>query len=253
MIDVKDALRRIARRCGYRITRWQPGVRAQAMEEALAVVKSMGLHPKVIIDGGANLGQWARSIHPLFPTARWHLIEPQPACHSELERFAAKQRDMALHRVALTRTGVREVSLTGIGEHGGSSGAYIPNSEQSLEATNTIRCPGASLDDLFSVTITSADRSLLKLDLEGHELQALTGATQLLERIEVIVCEVAFFDINDGGRPLFNDISEFLLTRGFGLFDFASLNERRRDHRLRTGDAIYVRMDSELLGDKRFD
>jgi len=98
MIEAKEAFRRIVRRCGYRITRWQPGVRGQAMEEALAVMKSMGFHPNVVIDGGANFGQWARSIHPLFPNARWHLIEPQPTCHPELARFAAKHRDMALHR-----------------------------------------------------------------------------------------------------------------------------------------------------------
>lgn len=252
MIDIKDALRRIARRCGYRITRWQPCVRAQAMEEALGLLKSMGFQPGVVIDGGANYGQWASAVHPLFPTARWHLIEPQPACHPSLARFVAKNSDMTLHGVALTQPNVREVSLTGIGASGGSSGAYIPGVGQPLDATETIRCPAATLDDLFSATISSADCSLLKLDLEEHELQALKGASQLLDRIEVIACEVAFFDINDGGRPLFNDISEFLLTRGFGLFDFASLNERRRDHRLRTGDAIYVRTDSELLGDKRF-
>ena len=155
--------------------------------------------------------------------------------------------------VALTQPGVREVSLTGIGADGGSSGAYISNSEQSLEATGTIRCPAASLDDLFSSTISSADRSLLKLDLEGHELQALKGAIQLLERIEVVVCEVAFFDINDGGRPLFTDISEFLLRHSFVLFDLASLNGRRRDERLRTGDAIYARKNSFLVRDNRFD
>jgi len=253
MINAREARRRIVRRCGYRITRRQPGVRGQAMEEALAVMKSMGFHPNVVIDGGANFGQWARSIHPLFPNARWHLIEPQPTCHPELARFAAKHRDMALHRVALTQPGVREVSLTGIGADGGSSGAYISNSEQSLEATGTIRCPAASLDDLFSSTISSADRSLLKLDLEGHELQALKGAIQLLERIEVVVCEVAFFDINDGGRPLFTDISEFLLRHSFVLFDLASLNGRPRDERLRTGDAIYARKNSFLVRDNRFD
>ena len=130
MINAREARRRIVRRCGYRITRRQPGVRGQAMEEALAVMKSMGFHPNVVIDDGANFGQWTRSIHPLFPNARWHLIEPQPTCHPELARFAAKHRDMALHRVALTQPGVREVSLTGIGTDGGSSGAYISNSEQ---------------------------------------------------------------------------------------------------------------------------
>ena len=50
MINAREARRRIVRRCGYRITRRQPGVRGQAMEEALAVMKSMGFHPNVVID-----------------------------------------------------------------------------------------------------------------------------------------------------------------------------------------------------------
>jgi hypothetical protein len=69
----------------------------------------------------------------------------------------------------------------------------------------------------------------------------------------VVACEVRFFDVNGSGRPVFSDVMAYLGARGFVLFDFASLGGRRRDQRLRIGDAIFVRQGSALGRDIAWD
>ena len=53
------------------------------------------------------------------------------------------------------------------------TGAHIPGRKN--VALATIDVDATTLDDLFASDIKAADRALLKLDLQGHELLALRG------------------------------------------------------------------------------
>jgi len=76
---------------------------------------------------------------------------------------------------------------------------------------------------------------LLKMDLEGHELEAMKGAAKLLRLCEVVVVEVRFYDINNATLPVFDDIHGVLSRSGFSLDDVISLRDRVRDGRLAQG------------------
>ncbi len=109
----------------------------------------------------------------------------------------------------------------------------------------------ASFDDLFG-DVSRDDRALLKLDIEGHELAALSGAQRLLTSVEVIVTEVQFFEIGDNGLPCAGDVVSYLKDRGFSLYDVATLSGRERDTRLALGDLVFARKDSALCLDTRW-
>src|SRR5262249_12223446 len=116
-----------------------------------------------------------------------------------------------------------------------------------------LHCPATTLDALLADRLTRADRTLLKLDLEGHELPALRGAARVLDVVEVIVTEAQFFEINDNGRPCFADVLDCLRARHSALYDIAALSPRPRDHRLRLGDAIFAHDTSPLLSDRSWE
>jgi FkbM family methyltransferase len=236
-------------RVGYRVAR-VPGNRFDAMVETLAQLARRGYRPRLIIDGGANFGQWATRARAAFPEAALHLVEPQPACAGVLEEIVRSDGNTTLHACAITAPGVSRVRMVGGGESGGGSGAFVARDGESEAATGPDQSvPAATLDQLFAARATAADRILLKLDLEGHELDALAGAATLLASVEAILCEVQFYDIGKSGRPTFAEISRWLGERGFHLHDFAALSSRARDGRLRMGDVLFLRDGSALAAD----
>lgn len=248
-------LRRLAKRSlerlGYRVSR-APANRFQAMEETLGQLAGRGYRPRVVIDGGANRGEWARVAHAVFPNAALHLVEPQIACAPELEELVRRlPAGSLLHPVALTAPGTDRVLL-----HGSGTGAWVTpiggasSTGPAGDPPQDLACPASTLDALFADRVGPTDRALLKLDLEGHELTALRGSVALLARIEVIVAEVSFYPIEGAEHNGLVPLAAHLAKRGFELHDFASLSGRRRDHRLRQGDALFVSVDSPLSADR---
>lgn len=222
---------------GYRISHL-PANRFDAMSDMLQCLRRFGYEPRIVIDGGANMGQWTRLACSIFPEAIFHLIEPQAACRTSLEETASHLRSGRIHAAALTEPGVKTVQMIGAD---GTTGAWI--SDQAT--ADSVAVAAVTLDDLIAVE--PGDRALLKLDLENRELNALRGALRLLQQVEVVITEVSFYrpPASDGG-PLFEDILTFLRDCGFDLYDFASLASPIGNGRLRTGDAVFLRRTSPL-------
>ena len=67
------------------------------------------------------------------------------------------------------------------------------------------------LDDLVA---NVQDYSMLVLDIQGFELQALRGAPQLLEQARMVVLEVNYKRRYEG-CPLAREVDDFMESRGY--------------------------------------
>ena len=232
------------RRTPYRIIRARDANRFQAIEECLASLAKLGFSPRRIVDGRANVGDFARLASSIFPDATVHLVEPQPACCDTLAQLAQDKR-FQLHTVALgAEDGFLDLAIDPAGV---TTGAHIlPDAVPPDDAVCT-QVPVARLDTLLANGIGIDDRCLLKLDLQGWELEALNGAERILDRIEVILIEVSFFA--QAYEPSIETLVHFLDERGFSLYDIASLAARKRDNRAHQGDFVFVHRGSQLMAD----
>lgn len=245
---LKRALKAVIKQSPYRLIRARDANRFQAVEECLISLRNRGFDPRVILDGGANVGAFARCATSIFKTAQVHLIEPQPACHDALTEFAQSDR-YTFHPVAIGAD--RSLIDFGVDPDGITTGAHViagPNSE-SVDLQR-IQVPVFRLDQLIGTKLIAEDRCLLKLDLQGWELEALKGTQGILDRIEVILTEVSFFAI--AFEPSIEELIHFLDERGFALYDIASLSARGRDNRAYQSDFVFVRRDSPLMADRRW-
>ena len=243
---IKRAIRRLLARLGYRLVRADTANRFDAMALALAGLRRRGFEPGLVIDVGANQGQWSRLARPLFPGARFLLLEPQPACAKALRALTADWPEARFESVAVTEPGIDSVRM--IGADAGSTGAWVAETNDRGEGERQL--PATTLDTLLAESVSRSDRALLKIDVERHEASVLRGAGRLLEAVEVVLVEAQLFEVHDNGRPVLTDLLLQLREAGFELYDFATLSGRRRDGRLRMADALAVRRDSPLLADR---
>jgi len=213
------------------------------MDEALSGLTRFGFNPSTIIDGGANRGEWAKAARSMFPLSHIHLVEPLPKCVDCLRKMAAIDGRMTVHPYAATMPGVTEVMFNLVGDDGMSTAAQVVLPGERFP--NEMELPASTLDTMLGQLIRPG--CLLKLDLQGHEIEAMKGATDVLKCVEVIICEVAFYPVNDNGRPIFADVMSFVSRLGFVLFDFASLQGRCDDNRLQWGDIVLAKQNSQLL------
>ena len=99
----------------------------------------------------------------------------------------------------------------------------------------------ATLDGLLA-EFGAAERILLKLDVQGFELQALAGASRLLARCRSLIVEVSFESAYRGGAAA-HEVMDFLARQGFQLQDVLDTLRHgpERAGALREADLLYVR------------
>ena len=183
--------------------------------ELLEIVKSQP--PQVIYDIGANIGTWSLLAKALFPKVIIHAFEPLEMHHEAFETAMQATSDIHLHKVALGSSACTlNMQVTSFSD--ASSLLEI------AEATET--CFGITKAREEKVTVVTLDEyvstaklplpDVIKLDIQGYELEAMRGGQNCLEHAKFIICEVSFLEFYKG-QALFHDISEFLGRRGFHL------------------------------------
>ena len=85
-----------------------------------------------------------------------------------------------------------------------------------IKETQKLTVATKTLDNLLQeLNISPQEFNFLSLDIQGAELLALQGATNLLKYIEAINTKVCYEELYEGGA-LIEEIDEFLRKKGFG-------------------------------------
>src|SRR5262249_30193129 len=151
------------------------------------------------------------------------LFEPDPRAFNELR--AADTKSLVLATALSDKKG--ELDFYQCRAQALSS-VYAPNIElmqeflepkylQEFEVVKTVRIPCDTLDNQLAQQ-NLPDVDFIKLDVEGHELAVLQGATRTLAQAAGVEVEVAFVEAYKG-QPLFCQIDHFVRGAGFDLYD----------------------------------
>ena len=93
---------------------------------------------------------------------------------------------------------------------------------------------------------------LIKLDLQGFELDALRGSEQCLQHGQAVLLEVSFFEIQKG-MSLAGEVIDFMRQRGFRIYDILALWHRPLDGALAQGDFLFLKEGHPLLRDESWE
>ncbi len=196
----------------------------------------------IYVDGGAHDGQMAKRFLQRFPSLQAHAFEPNadlfPRLKSNLADVAGTCHQLALSSQTQTlKMFINDSPMTS---------SVLPrneNSERYFDAVTRIKevreLKATSLDDWFDSS--GLDRvDILKLDLQGYELEALRGADRLLRRgVSCIYAEVNFVPFYEGSAT-FGEIDVFMRSRGYKLFNLYNVCTHLPGGHIGSGDALYV-------------
>ena len=170
----------------------------------------------VYLDIGANYGYMSiNAARIVGPKGRVIAVEPEPRA-AELLEFNAALNDAALEivRKAISDT-LGEANFNVATEMGLSRLDNLHQNTFGMMLQDNIVVERTTLDLLISQIIPDREVTLVKMDVEGHEMRILQGASQLISRKNTMF----MLEINPGALSQnglsFKDIFEFFATRGY--------------------------------------
>jgi FkbM family methyltransferase len=200
--------------------------------------------PLTIVDVGVQRGHTSKEYLDTFANCRVLGFEPDDANFAAASAMLAPYGERAeLVKAALSASD--GTSVLQVNSHDGTHSLLeIGDTRYWQSPAETVRRqPIATLTlDRFVADRGIGRIDILKMDIQGAELEALKGASGLLERgaIAVVALEVAFHEIYRS-QPLFWDIAGHFRSLGYG---FHGLFEAHYSPHNRTvlswADAIFV-------------
>jgi len=215
---------------------------APNMGVGLETLAARGFRPGTIVDVGAYDGGWTETANRIWPQSRPVLIEPNLSKH---KRLAALSEVLGgeFHGVLLGSACGETVSF-----HVMASGSSILSENSSAERTVETRTV-TTLDSLDLAL--HGEKNFLKIDVQGYELEVMKGARHSLKAFEAVLLEVATIEINDGA-PLLHDVITFMAERDFIPIEIFEIHRRPLDRATAQIDVLFVRRNSSLIADRRY-
>ena len=182
--------------------------------EHRGVIGSMAL--ETVVDVGANAGQFSLLVRALHPLARIVAFEPLAGAAARYRRLFAGDPRATLHQAAIApRRGPATIHLSASPD----SSSLLPITRRQTELfPGTGEVGTAEVDagplGAFVAPADLAAPALLKIDVQGFELEVLRASRPLLGRFEHVYVEASFEELYEG-QALACDVTAFLAEHGF--------------------------------------
>ena len=175
---------------------------------------SHGIKIEKIFDIGANIGLYSEELRKYFPESRIYAFEPSSASSIKFQ-----ERFMDDEKIFLVRSAV--------GKSNGESVLYSDYESSGLASLTSRRLDhfGIKFENSERISILTLDQwcqenhvlpDLIKIDVEGHELDVLEGAQNLIREVSLIQFE--FGGCNIDTRTFFQDFFYFFKNINFDLY-----------------------------------
>lgn len=201
------------------------------------------LDVNVVLDVGANKGQYAQALRRNGYRGRIVSFEPLPNFVAELRALSADDPDWLIVDAALgDESGTAEINVVD-----GAMSSLLPSSEFGQEWSHKLRETTPQtirierLQDVFAGVVEGvADpRVYLKLDTQGYDLEAFRGAGDLISELMGMQSEVSMVPIYEG-MPRFAEQLGIYEAAGFETTGLFQVSRDKRTLRVIEFDLVMI-------------
>ncbi len=230
---IKKILKKTFGKLGYDLTSKKVQERKSIKGALKQIAKFWS--PDTVIDVGAAFGKWSLEANKVFENSDYILLEPVEEYQKVLKDLENQNKRFKYLKLgANSKQGEFEFNL-----HDDLVGSSLKKEVEGGDVDGKsikINC-----DTLDNICKDRLDKTfLLKLDVQGAELDVLAGAEQVLRQTECLVMEVSLFKSFEDGID-FYDVVKYMKERDFVLYDIFSFLYRPYDDALCQVDAIFVK------------
>jgi FkbM family methyltransferase len=206
-----------------RVGAWRKALLRQGVAAATEHVRVLGFLDglRTIVDIGANRGQFALTARHFFPESLILSFEPLPDPARTYTRVFKGDERVSVRQVAIGPRSGEAVMYVSQKDDCSSLLPISPEQERIFPGTGgagTTKVAVATLSECLPESTLHAP-ALLKLDVQGFELDALRGCESLLGRFDWIYVECPFTELYKG-QSYADQVIPWLRERGFVLRGF---------------------------------
>ena len=186
----------------------------------LAKLKESGFEPKIIFDVGACVLHWTNEAIRIWPGAEYIVFEAMNSCE-----FLYQERGLQYHIGLLSNESGKELDFYQNDYHPGGNSYYRENEEVNPEAPQYFN--DSNCKKLRTITLDAVANlkqfpppDLIKMDVQGAELDVLKGAQETIKTAKHIILELQIVEYNKGA-PLKDTVIAYMDSIGYdclGLF-----------------------------------
>lgn len=193
----------------------------------------------VIIDVGANIGQFSHMARYCWPGAEIFAFEPDYSSFCQLNNNHGSDCYVKSYNYAI----------------GSSQGQLSLNIGQTTTQNSLLKEFGKvsnetrlvsveTLDNLFCeakiFSECESDILLLKIDVQGYELEVLKGSVRFLERVDFVLVEVSLSNLFQDGAKI-DEVWQFMTKNRFVYHSIIDFYQDKQSKRILQMDILFER------------
>jgi FkbM family methyltransferase len=203
--------------------------------KGLSQLKIGGFLPDLVIDVGAQVG--TPELYTIYPESHHIFIEPVEECIEQLNIISKSLKKCdVINAAASNFCGNTALSITPSRQYSSISDV-ISNESRNIQVITV---------DSILESVPSSDSILLKIDVDGAEINVLQGSKKTLNKDTIVVIEASMGD----SSPRFGEIVEYMNDFGYSTYDIVDPLYRPNDWHLWQVDLIFAKKNSTIWGSK---
>jgi len=214
------------------------------LSSVLGHIKEKGFSPKSIIDVGIAYG--TPGLYGVFENAQYLLVEPLEEYTDVMEDICSKFNA----KYVIAAAGA-EITETVINVHPDMSGSSILKESEGEHIDGEPRTVKVTTLDFEAKKAGLTGPYLIKLDVQGFELEVLKGASEIIKNTDVVIMETSLFQFYKNS-PEFHEVIAFMADMDFSVYDIFGASYRPLDDALGQVDILFVRNGCFLRGSDHY-